>query len=120
MLRFLLIIIAMLTQTAEANWLDRTCTVILSKIAVDDPYQYEEVKTDALLLYYEQHGIKGAWGRLQPQEAITMNIMGAELRWRLEPVMIQFELPQNIERITLAMELYQEFEGEAVHAKGRK
>lgn len=116
----LILLSLMLSPQADANWFGRTCTFIFSKIAADDPYQYEEVSTDALLMYYEQSGIKGAWNRLESDEAVTMNIMGAELRWRTGPVMQQFELPQNIERIETDMELYQEFEGTALQTKDRK
>lgn len=116
----LILLSLMLSPQADANWFGRTCTFIFSKIAADDPYQYEEVSTDALLMYYEQAGIKGAWNKLEPQEAVTMNIMGAELRWRTGPVMVQFEIPKNLERIDLAMELYQEFEGQATYTKDKK
>lgn len=111
-----IILALLISQTAQANW----CTKLFSKIAVDDPYQYEQVQTDALVLYYEQFGIKGAWNRLEERDAMTMNIIGAELRWRLGPVMVQFQTPQNIERINTALETYQQFEGEAVITKDKK
>lgn len=116
----IIFVLLMLTQNSQASWVGRMCSNIFSKIAVDDPHQYEEVVTDALLYYYTQHGIKGAWGRLEKQDSVQMNIMGAELRWRLGPVMVQFELPENINRINEALELYQEFEGQAVITKDKK
>ncbi len=107
------------TQTANGNWLGKTCARIFSHIAVDDPYQYEQVRTDALVLYYTQFGIKGAWNKLEERDAITMNIMGAELRWRLGEVMIQFESAKNRELIDDALERYQDYEGVAVMTKDR-
>ncbi len=116
----IIIILLLTTQTAEANWLGRACTLVFNKLVVDDPYQYEEIKTDSLIRIYEQHGIQGAWNKLEPRDAILMNIMGAELRWRLGKVMIQFESPKNIERIYKAIELYGEFEGLAPYSKDRR
>ncbi len=116
----ILIILLLTTQIAQANWIGRACHFVFSKIVVEDPHQYEQVKTDALLHYYEQLGIRGAWNKLEPSEAISMNIMGAELRWRLSEVMIQFESPKNIERIVQAIELYGEFEGVAKYSKDNR
>ena len=115
-----LLLLLLIAPQANASWLGRTCSRIFSAIAVDDPYQYEQVLTSALITYYEELGIKGAWNKLEPDEAIRMNIIGAELRWRIGPVMIQFELEENIARIENAMDLYREFEGKAVQTKDRR
>lgn len=114
------ILLTVMVSFTQASWIGRTCVKIFEKIAVEDPYQYEQVRTDALLYYYEQLGIKGAWGKISREDGIAMNIMGAELRWRLGPVMKQFEIPENVTRIETDLELYQEFEGQAVQTKDKK
>jgi len=114
------VMLMLITQTAQANWIGRACNFVFSKIVEEDPSQFEQVRTDALIYYYEQLGIRGAWNKLEPSEAIRMNIMGAELRWRLGEVMIQFESAKNIERIVKAIKLYGDFEGVALYSKDQR
>lgn len=119
-MKTLILILALTMQAAEASWVGKFCQNIFSKFAVEDPYQYEEVLTDALVAHYTRLGIKGAWGTLEEAEAQTMNIMGAELRWRMGNVMRQFETNESLMRIDVALGVYDRYEGQAVQTKETK
>jgi hypothetical protein len=105
---------------SQASWMGKTCSRLFDIFSVSDPNQYEEVLTDALLYHYTQLGIKGAWGTLEDGDAKTMNIIGAELRWRMGPVMKQFETYEDLMRIDVALGVYERYEGKAVQTKDRK
>jgi len=114
------LILILMMSISHAGWVNKTCTRLFDMFVVQDPAQYEQVSTDWLIDAYSGLGIRGAWNVITIDEAKRMNVMGAELRWRLGPVMHQFETPENKERIVSALELYQEFEGHASATKGKK
>lgn len=114
------LLLALLIQPTDASWCSRLFDNFIERIAVPDPNTYEEYWTGDLLAVYVRYGQKGYANNLTPDEAIWMNIAGCELRWRLGPVMRQFELPDDIPKIEDALEIWSQYEGHAPEAKGRR
>lgn len=110
------LIIAALMNSADASF-GQFCQRIFLKMAAPDPYQFEESQTEALVLYYESIGIRGAWGRLNEADGQTLNVLGGELRWRLQTGLSLLEADRA--KVEAALETYQAFEVEAPYAKGR-
>ena len=87
------------------------------RLSAPDPYQFETHMTLDLVRLYESYGIRGAWGRLSSDDAEMLNVMGGELRWRLQTGLSL--RPEHEEIVIAALNAYEEFEGHAPYAKGR-